>query len=65
VRLFRTSHPESSTAFRLPRDMLESIDVLCNALDLTRSQLFRRSIAEYLKAHDHRRQETIQKGEQQ
>ena len=44
-----TAKPNSSTAFRLPQGLLATVDVICNKQDLTRSQVFRRSITEYLK----------------
>jgi predicted transcriptional regulator len=59
--MFRTSHPDSSAAFRLPAELLAIVDTLCGDLDLTRSQLFRRSVTEYIKTHDHDRQQTIQR----
>ena len=37
------------TAFRLPKGLLATVDLLCRQQDLTRSQVFRRSITEYLK----------------
>jgi len=40
---------EPSTGFRLSETMLATVDSFCAKQDLTRSQLFRRSIAEYLK----------------
>ena len=39
----------SSTAFRLPQGLLATVDIICDKQDLTRSQVFRRSITEYLK----------------
>ena len=39
----------SSTAFRLPQGLLATVDMVCDKQDLTRSQVFRRSITEYLK----------------
>jgi hypothetical protein len=38
-----------STGFRLSKAMLATVDTICATQDLTRSQVFRRSIAEYLK----------------
>ena len=35
--------------FRLPKTMLATVDSFCAQQDLTRSQVFRRSITEYLK----------------
>jgi hypothetical protein len=40
------------TGFRLSRTMLATIDSICVQQDLTRSQVFRRSIMEYLKRHN-------------
>ena len=39
----------SSMAFRLPQGLLATVDIICDKQDLTRSQVFRRSITEYLK----------------
>jgi len=44
--------PDSSTAFRLSKGLLATIDAFCEQQDLTRSQLYRRSISEYLKRTD-------------
>jgi metal-responsive CopG/Arc/MetJ family transcriptional regulator len=41
---------DSSTAFRLPKGLLATIDAICEKQDLTRSQLFRRSVTQYLKS---------------
>ena len=43
---------DASTAFRLPQMLLATVDSLCAKQDLTRSQVFRRSIIEYLKTQD-------------
>ena len=40
----------SSTAFRLPQGLLATVDIICDQQDLTRSQVYRRSITEYLKS---------------
>jgi polyphosphate kinase len=40
------------TGFRLPRTMLATVDSLCAKQDLTRSQVFRRSVTEYLKSQN-------------
>lgn len=55
MKLFRQVD-DAHTAFRLPKDLLATIDTICNDLDLTRSQLFRRSITEYLKARAYERE---------
>ena len=38
-----------STGFRLPQTMLATVDTICAQQDLTRSQVFRRSILEFIK----------------
>jgi hypothetical protein len=45
-----TAKPNSSTAFRLPQGLLATVDLICDQQDLTRSQVYRRSIMEYLKS---------------
>ena len=40
---------DPSTAFRLPKMVLATVNSICAEQDLTRSQVFRRSIVEYLK----------------
>ena len=55
MKLFRRTPPGSSTAFRLPKELLASIDSICSDLDLTRSQLFRRSVIEFIKTLGHER----------
>ena len=40
------------TGFRLPKTMLAIVNSFCAKRDLTRSQLFRRSIMEYLKSQN-------------
>ena len=40
---------DPATAFRLPKTMLATVDAICARDDLTRSQIFRRSVVEYLK----------------
>jgi hypothetical protein len=47
-RSFRTD--DAHTAFRLPKNLLTTSDTICREFDLTRSQLFRRSIAEFIKS---------------
>jgi metal-responsive CopG/Arc/MetJ family transcriptional regulator len=37
------------TGFRLPKTMLVTVDAFCAKQDLTRSQVFRRSVMDYLK----------------
>jgi hypothetical protein len=43
---------DPATAFRLPRRILATVDAICAREDLTRSQVFRRSIREYLKSQN-------------
>ena len=40
---------DPATAFRLPKTILATVDAICAREDLTRSQVFRRSVVEYLK----------------
>ena len=40
---------DPATAFRLPKRVLATVDAICAREDLTRSQVFRRSVMEYLK----------------
>ena len=40
------------TAFRLPKTILATVDAICAREDLTRSQVFRRSVMEYLKSQN-------------
>jgi predicted transcriptional regulator len=37
------------TAFRIPKRILATVDAICAREDLTRSQVFRRSVMQYLK----------------
>ena len=46
----KSTKPSSSTAFRLPQGLLATVDMVCDQQDLTRSQVFRRSITQYLKS---------------
>jgi metal-responsive CopG/Arc/MetJ family transcriptional regulator len=39
------------TSFRLPRALLRTVDLFCEQQDVTRSQFFRRCIAEYVADH--------------
>jgi hypothetical protein len=52
LKSFAQTKPASLTAFRLPQKVLEAVDLACGQSDLTRSQIFRRSIVEYLKAQN-------------
>jgi hypothetical protein len=40
---------DPATAFRLPKSTLATVDAICAKEDLTRSQVFRRSVMAYLK----------------
>jgi hypothetical protein len=40
---------DPATAFRIPKTILATVDAICAREDLTRSQVFRRSVMEYLK----------------
>jgi predicted transcriptional regulator len=40
---------DPATAFRLPKAILATVDTICAREDLTRSQVFRRSVMQYLK----------------
>jgi predicted transcriptional regulator len=43
---------DPATAFRLPKRILATVDEICAREDLTRSQVFRRSVMEYLKSQN-------------
>ena len=49
MKLFTQPRPDKNTAFRLPKMVLATVDKFCSQQDLTRSQLYRRSILEFLK----------------
>lgn len=40
---------DPATAFRIPKTILAAVDAICARQDLTRSQVFRRSVMQYLK----------------
>ena len=40
---------DPTTGFRLPKTMLATVDAFCAKQDVTRSQIFRRSIMEFLR----------------
>jgi hypothetical protein len=48
MKLVGRAAPNCFTAFRLPRDSLVTVDLLCEALDLTRSQFYRLCIDKYI-----------------
>jgi predicted transcriptional regulator len=43
---------DPATAFRLPKAILASVDAICAREDLTRSQIYRKSLVEYLRKQD-------------
>lgn len=47
-----TERSDRLTAFRLSTKLLAEVDVVRRKLDLTRSQLFRRSIVEFIERRD-------------
>jgi metal-responsive CopG/Arc/MetJ family transcriptional regulator len=50
LKLVRSTPPDVHVAFRLANSMLNTVDVLCDKLDVTRSQFIRKSIKERIKA---------------
>jgi hypothetical protein len=54
VKLIGGEKTDCFTAFRVSKSLLAQIDKACEELDLTRSQLFRRSVEEFLAARDSR-----------
>jgi len=52
---FHTKATDAHAAFRVSKHLLAMVDEICAELDLTRSQIFRRSIAEYLKTRGYER----------
>jgi hypothetical protein len=50
LKSFAQTKPNSLTAFRLPNGVLATVDLICDQQDLTRSQIFRRSVMEFLKS---------------
>jgi len=52
---FLSKPTDAHAAFRVSKDLLAMVDEICAELDLTRSQIFRRSIAEYLKTRGYER----------
>ena len=43
---------DPATAFRLPKAILASVDAICAKEDMTRSQIYRKSLVDYLKKQD-------------
>jgi predicted transcriptional regulator len=52
---FHSTSTDAHAAFRVSKDLLAIVDEICIELDLTRSQVFRRSIAEYIKSRGYQR----------
>jgi metal-responsive CopG/Arc/MetJ family transcriptional regulator len=50
--MIRHAIPDACTAFRLPKQLLETINAICDQLDCNRSQLFRRAIREFIGFHE-------------
>ncbi len=50
MQLFCNTSPDTRAGFRLPRELLASIDAVCHELDLTRSQIFRKSVTQFIKS---------------
>jgi hypothetical protein len=50
LKLVNSTPPDVHVAFRLANSMLSTVDVLCDKLDVTRSQFIRKSIREQIKA---------------
>jgi hypothetical protein len=50
LKLVHSTPPDAHVAFRLANSMLTTVDVLCDKLDITRSQFFRGLIRERIKA---------------
>jgi hypothetical protein len=49
LKLVHSTPPDAHVAFRLANSMLTTVDVLCDKLDITRSQFFRGLIRERIK----------------
>jgi hypothetical protein len=43
--------PDPQTAFRISRGLLATVDAICEQEDLTRSQVYRKSLTEFLMRH--------------
>ena len=50
MKSFHSSPPDSRTGFRLSKELLSSINSICEKMDLSRSQLFRKSINQFIKS---------------
>jgi predicted transcriptional regulator len=49
LKLIQPLKTNALSAFRLPKNVLATVDQVCDQQDLTRSQVFRRSVMEFLK----------------
>jgi hypothetical protein len=52
LKTFQATPPDCSTAFRLPRELLATLNAICGELDCNRSQLIRRSVKEFIAFHE-------------
>ena len=52
MRTLQHTLPECLTAFRLPKELLETLNDICAELDCNRSQLIRRSLKEFIAFHE-------------
>ena len=52
MKTFQTTPPDCSTAFRMSKEMLQTLNAVCNSLDCNRSQLIRRSLKEFISFHE-------------
>ena len=52
LRTLQHTLPECLTAFRLPKDLLETLNEICAELYCNRSQLIRRSLKEFIAFHE-------------
>jgi hypothetical protein len=59
LKIFYHTPPDRSAAFRLPKDLLKTLNEICAELDCNRSQLIRRQLKDYIRFHelDRRKQE--------
>ena len=65
MKLHHSTTPDSHAAFRLPKELLSSVDSICNRFDLTRSQIFRKSVTQFIKTFgDHHDVQTPPKVEE-
>jgi len=48
MKLHHSSAPDSHAAFRLPKEVLARVDTICSQFDLTRLQIFRKSLTQFI-----------------